>query len=256
MKWSKASLATVTLTLGMAIISACEFESSITPVVWPTDKQDPNFVSPLAFTVSPDQSLIPVATTSMPATVEVAPTQAAPKAGTYAPGSRERAVQEAIDAGEYQRAIELAVDLYNIDISDASGTPQYNEDIDRGFHGATDPLSGAIEIGPKAMQSPSTLAATIGHESVHASQIAEGRLYMTIDEDGWPVIIDQQGLLLNQLEAFVWEREHAEEYGLSDKEIEFIEEFIASYYDSLTEENKVLADQGIYQLPEAETAQP
>ncbi len=79
---------------------------------------------------------------------------------------------------------------------------------------------------------------------------------MTVDEDGWPVILDQQGLFLNQLEAFVWELEHAEEYGLPDEEIEFVEEFVDYYYELLTDENRALADEGIYQLPEIEATVP
>ena len=256
MRQAKTWSVPIALVLSAAFATACEFEPSITPIVWPTDQNDPSFGSPLAPTVSSDQTQTAPPPTIAPATVDVAPSPVAPKAGTYAPGSRERAVQEAIDAGEHQRAIELVVDLYNIDISDAAGIPQYKEDISGGYYGATNPVTGEIEIGPRAMDSPATLATTIGHETVHTRQIAEGRLYMTVDEDGWPVILDQQGLFLNQLEAFVWELEHAEEYGLPEEEIEFVEEFVDYYYELLTDENRALVDEGIYQLPESESVEP
>jgi hypothetical protein len=154
-------------------------------------------------------------------------------------------VQEAIDVEDYQLAIEMTIELYDLDVSNAPGVPQYNEKLI--YYGITDPRDGSIEIGPDAFSSPGMLATTIGHEAVHATQIAEGRSYLDVEAE-WQ-IVDLQGYRLTELEAWKWELEHADENGLTNEELAQVQAMVDKLYDLLTEENQALADEGIYTLP-------
>ena len=223
-------LAKILLTLLM--LSGCKFESSITSIDMATAPPAPDF----AFgTLEPSFSTID------PLIVDPTPDNEI--------DNRESRVQAAIDAGDYQLAIDLVIELYNIDISNAAGVPQYNPNLFPGYYATTDPTDGSIEVGSDAFASPGILASTLGHEAVHANQIAEGRAYLGVDESGEVYIIDLQGVYLNELEAWRWELEHAMENGLSDTEIIEIRNVIDGFYDLLNDENKALADNDIYELP-------
>jgi hypothetical protein len=183
------------LLLFSSLLWACEFEPSITPVDWGT----------------------------------------APPTSSFGVVTREQQVQEAIDAGEYQRAIALAIDLYGIDISDANGVPSYAP----GLSGASlTHEDGSVEIGPDFFDSPGLLASVIGHEIVHTHQLAEGRWYL-----------EEQGVIMNEVEAYDWELLHADENGLSESETDEVTQLRSMYYDLLTDENQELADRGVYELP-------
>ena len=212
--------------LGASVLSACKFEESITPIAWPTGSPE----SGVVVTLSSEEA-------------------------TLSPSERETSVQQAIDDGDYQLAIELVVDLYNIDISDAAGMPQYSSGMG-GAYATTDPRDGSILVGPGAFSSSAILATSIGHEVIHTKQMAEGRAYLAVDDAGEVYPISEQGYYINELEAWKWESEHAEENGLPEGEIEIIQDAIDSYYNLLTDENKELADRGTYVLPDVEPAAP
>lgn len=188
-------LPTLALILIPLVISACEFQPSITPIDWGT----------------------------------------APATSSFGTLSREQQVQEAIDAGEYQRAIELAIQLYEIDTSDANGVPTYDPN-QSGVSITHD--DGSVEIGDGFFSSPGLLASVIGHEMVHTHQLAEGRWYL-----------EDQGVIMNEVEAYDWELTHAAENGLTQPEIEEAQELRDAYYGLLTQDYQALADQGIYTLP-------
>jgi hypothetical protein len=190
------------LLLFSSALWACEFESSITPVDWATP----------------------------------------PPSSSFGVVTREQQVQEAIDAGDYQRAIELAIDLYGIDISDANGMPTYSSALSDTSVTYDD---GAVEIGSSFFDTPGLLATTLGHEMVHTHQLAEGRWYL-----------EEQGVIMNEVEAYDWELQNAAANGLSQSEIDEITLLRSLYYDALTEENRAVADQGIYTLPLPTAATP
>jgi hypothetical protein len=190
------------LFLFSASLWACGFEPSITPVDWATP----------------------------------------PPGSSFGVVTREEQVQEAIDAGDYQRAIELAIDLYEIDISDANGPPTYSSALSDTSVTHDD---GTVEIGSDFFATPGLLATTLGHEMVHTHQLAEGRWYL-----------EEQGVIMNEVEAYDWELQHADANGLSGSEIEEITLLRSLYYDALTEENQALADQGNYLLPLPAAATP
>lgn len=178
-----------------AALIGCEFEPELTPMDWGETPQAP------AFDIDP----------------------------------REQQVQEAIDAGDYQGAIELTIELYDLDTSYVVGTPTYAPDLEGVSITHED---GTVEIGGDFFSSPGLLATVIGHELVHTEQLANGRWYY-----------DDQGIIMNEVEAYDWELANAAANGLSAAEIEEVEALRAAYFDLLTEENQELANQGIYVLP-------
>ena len=118
-----------TLLLTLLILSGCKFESSITPIDVPTAPPAPD----LAFaTFEPSFPTIDPLIIDSEQDIEI--------------DNRESRVQAAIDAGDYQLAIELVIELYNIDISNAAGVPQYNPNLFPGYYATTDPADGSIEV--------------------------------------------------------------------------------------------------------------
>jgi len=73
---------------------------------------------------------------------------------------------------------------------------------------------------------------------IHAQQLAEGRWYL-----------EEQGIYMNEVEAYDWELSQAEYHGLSKAEKIEIVQLRGLYYSLLSEDNKALADQGFYVLP-------
>jgi hypothetical protein len=177
------------------LLVACGFESDITPIDWGETGEAPAFE----------------------------------------PGSREQVVQEAIDAGDYQGAIELAIEHYGIDTSGVIGSVTYIPGLEGLAFTRSD---GVVGIGDGFFTSPGLLASVIGHEMVHIDQIHNGRDYP-----------DGQGDIMNEVEAYDWELDNAVANGLSQADLETAQEIRALYYDELTDENKALVDQGIYVLP-------
>jgi len=202
MRLRKSSIVTGFLLLFSSALWACGFEPSLTPVDWATP----------------------------------------PPSSSFGVVTREQQVQEAIDAGDYQRAIELAIDLYGIDISDANGVPTYSSALSDTSVTYDD---GSVEIGSDFFDTPGLLATTLGHEMVHTHQLTEGRWYL-----------EEQGVIMNEVEAYDWELQNAGANGLSESEIEEITLLRSLYYDALTEENQALADQAIYALPLPAAATP
>ncbi len=76
-------------------------------------------------------------------------------------------IQDAINAGDHQRAIDLTVAYYGIDTANVPGGVQY--DPTESNYGVTS-FDGRIQLGPVAMSSPEVLASTIVHETTHANQ--------------------------------------------------------------------------------------
>lgn len=183
-------------------LSACDFEPSITPIDWATP----------------------------------------PPSSSFGVVTREQQVQEAIDAGDYQHAIELAIDLYGINISDANGMPTFSSALTDTSVTHDD---GTVEIGSAFFATPGLLATTLGHEMVHTHQLAEGRWYL-----------EEQGVIMNEVEAYDWELQNAAANGLSQAELDEITYLRSLYYDALTVDNQALADQGVYTLPLPAAATP
>lgn len=184
------------LLLVCSLASACGFEPSITPIDWGT----------------------------------------APAAPDFQLDSRAREVQAAIDEGDYQRAIDLAIQLYDIDVSAVNGVPTYDPNLG----GAETHLDGTVVIGQGVFSSPGLLATVIAHEAFHAQQLADDRWFLEHEE---------QGFYMNEVEAYAWNLEHAGEFNMTEAEIADLQARYDTYYGLLLPEYQELVDQGIYDLP-------
>jgi hypothetical protein len=80
-------------------------------------------------------------------------------------------IQDALDAGDQQRAIDLAIEYYGIDTHNA---PTIGFDPTEGDYATTD-FQGNISVGPQGASSPEVLASTIVHETTHSNQAAVQR---------------------------------------------------------------------------------
>lgn len=143
-------------------------------------------------------------------------------------------VQQKINSGDKQAAIDEAIKQYNIDTS-AAKSIKYDPTVSG--EGETD-KDGNVRIGDAAFKSPAWLASTVGHESVHAQQTKNGHW----NDSG-------QGQNMNEVEAYDYEVKHAEENGLSHGEQVTVERRRAQHYNRLTPENKARADAGNFTVP-------
>jgi hypothetical protein len=118
-----------------------------------------------------------------------------------------------------------------------NGVPTYRMDIpDGGVYLG----NGIVWIGEDAFafHSAGWLAATIGHEAVHATQDTDGRLYF-----------GHQGVPMNEVEAYDWELSNTARFGLAQAEIQEVRDRRDEEYYLLTPENQKRVDEGIYTLP-------
>ncbi len=163
------------------------------------------------------------------------PSGGASSGGASGPDPRLKPVQDKIDAGDKQGAIEEAIKQYGIDLKNVKGTPKY--DSSTSGEGATS-KDGSVSIGDDAFSSPGWLASSVGHEALHATQAKEGRWYT-----------DDEGTALNEVECYDWEIAHAKENGLSASEVTDLQSRRQSHYDQLTDTVKKRVDKGDYTLP-------
>lgn len=158
------------------------------------------------------------------------------KARTEADQARRDAVQKYIqsdDPNSGLAAVREAIKQYNIDASgfkDIKFDPHQNPKLD-----AVVTEDGVMTIGPGAFRSPGYLASTVGHEALHIRQKNEGRL-----------INGDQGVNMNEVEAYNWELQNAEANGLSDMEIRTITRRRDSHYNKLSDANKERVGDGNY----------
>lgn len=161
--------------------------------------------------------------------------QAVAAAAAAAKQAADARVQGRIDAGDYQGAIDEAARANGIDLSHIKGQPTYDTSVQG--EGVTRP-DGTVGIGPDAFTTPAELASTIGHEALHAQQLAEGHWYP-----------GKQGLELNEVEAYDWEMANAARTGLSPAEIAEVAQRRQAHYNDLTPANRRLVDGGSYGPP-------
>ncbi|MEK9136069.1 MAG: hypothetical protein AAB393_03015, partial [Bacteroidota bacterium] len=107
-------------------------------------------------------------------------------------------------------------------------------------NGAEPLPDGTVVIGRGVFSSPGLLATVIAHEAFHAQQLADNRWFLEHEE---------QGYYINEVEAYAWNIEHAEEFGLTEDEIADLRLRYDTYYDLLLPEYQEFVDQGIYDLP-------
>ena len=164
-------------------------------------------------------------------------------AGIRTPSTAElKEIEAAINKGEKQKAIELTVKYYNIDVSYVKGMPKYNKDLSG--EGVTRRYTKEVEIGDKAFQfggktSPAWLASSILHETVHAKQLTDKERLKNYDAS-------EQTPHAVEVEAYDREISEAGKTGLSGDMINNLKDRRKSEYDSLTADNQKKIDKGDY----------
>jgi hypothetical protein len=142
-----------------------------------------------------------------------------------------------------QSAIRRAIDVYEIDVGHVSVGVHYSPHGDmREREGATyvdRDGTVRVEIGDAAFGSAGQLGSTIGHEvEVHVNrQLARGVYYPPSDE---------QGTLLQEVEAYDYELASTERYGLGPDEVKVLRQRRAIHYRRLQWENRKRVDEATY----------
>jgi hypothetical protein len=142
-----------------------------------------------------------------------------------------------------QSAINRAIAAYGIDVRNVPFGVAYSP------HGGMRDREGAtyvdgdgtirVEIGDEAFASAARLGSTIAHEvEVHVNrQVVNGIFFASADEQGW---------LIQEVEAYDYELASKERFGLSADEIRLVKLRRASCYRRLQWENRRRADAALY----------
>lgn len=126
--------------------------------------------------------------------------QGVQSAATRTPTAAEvQEIQDALDAGDEQKAIDLAIVYYGIDTRNVPNGVQF--DPTNPNYGVAD-FQGNVTIGPAGAASPEALASTIVHETTHANQAAVRRALDPTMTD-WP----PEGASVDMDEAMAYDSE-------------------------------------------------
>ncbi|MBM4032668.1 MAG: hypothetical protein FJ291_12895 [Planctomycetes bacterium] len=178
-----------------------------------------------------------------------APSTPGQQSGTMARATREptpeqiQEIQDALDAGDQQRAIDLTRQYYGIDLPN---TPNVTYNPAERNYGITE-FDGSIVLGPAAMSSPAMLASTIVHEGTHSNQAAALRAEDP-SRTGWPA--DSTGGLENadylEAQAYQSEVNSAHNTGLDDNpsDLALATGPRDTHYGNLSDEQRRSYDQG------------
>lgn len=167
-------------------------------------------------------------------------------AGTQAEATRTptdeelKEIQNALDDGKNQEAIDLTVEYYGIDTSNVPGGVGY--DATESNYGVTG-FDGSVDLGPDAMTDPSNLASTIVHETTHANQAAAMRA-------SDPTLTDWPDDTVDYDEAMAYDAEllSADQTGIDqiDSEYDLISERRDEHFGDLSQEDQESFRDGEY----------
>lgn len=138
-----------------------------------------------------------------------------------------------------QKAINKAIDAYDIDVSNAKFV-KYDADTP-GEGGANQ--RGEIRLGDDAFSSASWLGSTLGHESeIHINQQLEKGNWYTGD----------QGTALQEVQAYQYEIKNAKRFGTSKKDLKELKQRRKSHMDVLSDDYRARARAGKYTMKPGE----
>lgn len=136
---------------------------------------------------------------------------------------------------KFEEAVHLTIKLYKIDGSVFTGIHYKGE----GDYYAFVDQNRVLDIRYDSFSSPGWLASNLLHESTHARQIIR-------DGGVRDEAKDPQGHAMNEIEAYHRQLAHAQEYGLTQAEIDEIREACQENYKTLEPENKNRVNRGVY----------
>ncbi|MFO0578849.1 MAG: hypothetical protein U1A78_33010 [Polyangia bacterium] len=141
-----------------------------------------------------------------------------------------------------QKAIDKAIDAYDIDVSNAKFVK---------YDAATAGEGGAnqraeIRLGDAAFSSASWLGSTLGHESeIHINeQLKKGNWYT-----------GAQGTALQEVQAYQYEIDNAKRFGTSKKDLKDLKQRRKSHMDALSHDYQERARDGNYTMKHGEENQ-
>jgi hypothetical protein len=150
--------------------------------------------------------------------------------------SQVQEIQNLINAGDREKAIQKTIEYYKIDVSMTTEIA-INLDLPADKPGRINQVA-MVEIGPSAFETPAMLAATLAHEcEIHAKQISEDRWYDS-----------EQGIALNEVEGYDHVISNASRFGLSDMELRQVVSKRREYYRAMTPATKYRADNEDYKI--------
>ena len=151
----------------------------------------------------------------------------------------EEKIERYIAAEQYDKAINLTIIHYHIDVNGACVS--YNKKLDRDGYLGNNPDRWTIEVGTGAMTSAGFLAANIYHETVHVQQKREGTDYAG-------TFLQDEGPQMNEYEAYKKELKwvDANHIQLDETERHHITANVDTFYQMLDPINQKSANNGIY----------
>jgi uncharacterized Zn-binding protein involved in type VI secretion len=153
----------------------------------------------------------------------------------FAVGTPQALIQDLINKGKKQEAIEQAVKHYGVDISQAK-TVTYDPTVKGEAVTSND---GRVRVGDKAFASPGWLGSSIAHETeVHVNEQAKKGKWYT----------GKQGTAIQEVQAYDHEIANARKYGLTDSEVNDLKKRRKRDYDELDPEYQKRADKGNYDM--------
>jgi hypothetical protein len=151
----------------------------------------------------------------------------------------EKEIQDLIDAGKKQEAIDKALKHYNIDTSNTKSV-KYDSTVKGEAVASKD---GTIRVGDDAFASPGWLGSSLSHEiEIHINQQAKKGNWYT----------GPQGTALQEVQAYDHEIANAKKHGLTKAEVKDLKKRRKSYYDQLNPEYKKQADKGNFVMKKGE----
>jgi type VI secretion system secreted protein VgrG len=163
-----------------------------------------------------------------PSSVQASPTKAPTPA-------QRKEIQDAISAGDNQKAIDLTVQYYGLDTKNA---PSIKYDPAEKNYGVTS-FDGSMELGNASFASDDVLASTITHELTHSNQAAAQR---AAGATGW----SDDYVDLDEAMAYDSELNSASATNLSRDEMALAMERRNQHLRNLTKEQREKYDQGVY----------
>jgi hypothetical protein len=149
-------------------------------------------------------------------------------------------VQDLINSGKKEDALQKAMEVYGVDKSQAKKIVYDPTLVDEE---ASTSSSGKVRVGDVAFSSPGWLASSTAHETeVHVNKQGKaGKWY-----EG------TMGTAIQEVQAYDHELENAHKYNLSEAEIKELKKRRKTNYDKLNGDYKKQADEGKYDMKTGE----
>ena len=148
-------------------------------------------------------------------------------------------VQDLIDSGKKQEAMDKAIAAFGIDNSHVKSMT-YDSSVSGE---AVTSKDGSVRVGDEAFRDAGWLGSSLGHEiEIHVNEQAEKGNWYT----------GAMGTALQEVQAYDYEIANADRYGTTKENLEDLEKRREDNYNQLSDEYKKRADAGNYEMKKGE----